>query len=48
MTNNSSATNTAKPVWEKPDFRNLGTLRDIAGRAGSGFQSGPNSRAPNS
>ena len=48
MTNDSSATKTAKPDWEKPDFRKLGTLRDIAGRGGAGFQSGPNTRAPNS
>lgn len=37
-----------QPPWHKPQFRKLGTLRDIAGRGGTGLQSGPNSRARNS
>ena len=37
-----------KPQWHTPQFRKLGTLRDIAGRGGLGLQSGPNTRARNS
>lgn len=38
----------SKPAWERPQLRQLGTIRDIAGRAGAGVQSGPNTRAFNS
>ncbi|QZD91509.1 hypothetical protein K3162_07965 [Qipengyuania xiapuensis] len=34
-----------KPQWEKPSFERLGTIRDIAGPVGSGFQAGPNRRS---
>lgn len=37
-----------KPAWERPQLVKLGTIRDIAGRAGNGIQSGPNTRAFNS
>ncbi|NNC53926.1 MAG: hypothetical protein HKO08_12880 [Erythrobacter sp.] len=34
-----------KPQWEKPALVRLGTIRDIAGPVGSGFQAGPNARS---
>lgn len=35
----------SKPQWEKPALVRLGTIRDIAGPVGSGFQAGPNARS---
>lgn len=40
----SSAENNAK-TWTKPQLDKLGTLKDVAGSAGSGTEGGPNAKS---
>ena len=45
MTDQKLAPKTAKQAWATPVLVRLGTVADIAGPRGSGFQAGPNSRS---
>ncbi|MGE5953152.1 MAG: hypothetical protein ACM308_05970 [Qipengyuania vulgaris] len=45
MSKNEKVACEGKQLWEKPQLKRLGTMRDIAGPIGSGNQSGPNTRA---
>lgn len=45
MTEHKQNDMAGKREWVAPELVRLGTIRDIAGPRGRGFQSGPNSRS---
>ncbi|MDG5747986.1 hypothetical protein P8Q88_07310 [Qipengyuania sp. XHP0207] len=45
MTEQTTDTTAGKREWVAPQLVRLGTIRDIAGPRGRGFQAGPNSRS---